>query len=72
MAAINAMLFKLANEIMAAIFANDCPHGSAAFWPGQSGGEVNMDFWCGYPFFGSRGLDVNKGNLLNEDHHSVF
>jgi len=67
MAAINAMFLKLANEIMAAIFANDCPHGSAAFWPGQSSGEVNMDFRQRYPVFGNGRLDVNEGNLLKKD-----
>ena len=72
MAAIHAVLFELVNERLTAIFANHSSHGTAAFWPRQSSGEVNMDFWCRYPFFGGGRLDVNEGNLFNKDYHPVF
>ena len=72
MRAINAVLFELAYKILAAIFADDSPHRPTAFWPGQSSGEVNMDFCRRHPFFGSGRLDVNEGNLFKEDYHPVF
>ena len=72
MAAIHAVLLELVNERLTAIFANHSSHGSAAFWPGQSSGEVNMDFRCRYPIFGSGSLNVNEGNLFNEDYHPIY
>ena len=72
MVAINAMLFKLAYKILAAIFADNSSHGSTAFWPGQSSGEVDMDFCRSYSFFGSGRLNVNEGNLFKKDYHPVF
>ena len=71
MAAIHTVLFELVNERLTAIFANHSSHGSTAFWPGQSSGEVDMDFCRSYSFFGSGRLDVNEGNLFKKDYHPV-
>jgi len=44
MHAFDAMLFKLVNEILAAIFAYDSSHGPAAFGKAEGCREMNMNF----------------------------
>ena len=71
MRAFHAVFFKLVNEFLAAILANDGSHGPAAFWQAERRREMNVDFWLLYAI-GSRRLNVDEGDLFDEDDRPVF
>jgi hypothetical protein len=66
------MLIKLDKEILGVLLLDDNSHGSAARRHVQSRREVYMDLGNDWGVFGRRRLDMNKGNLLDEDHHTVL